>query len=91
MCLSVCLYVCVGGGADGTHVWSVVAGWLEPEVTGVGWRGSEDNNIHIFTNAHTYSAINTQQGRSDAAMQLVRLQGGVGAIATWASFAFSDW
>lgn len=51
--------------ADGTHVWSVVAGWLEPEVGGgFIWDrgGSEDNNAntHIFihTAAHTSIPIN---------------------------------
>lgn len=46
--------------ADGTHVWSVVAGWLEPEGGGgFIWDGggSEDNNkyTHIFINTQTHS------------------------------------
>lgn len=45
-------------------MWSVVAGWLEPEVGVVGRRGvCEDNNIHIFTPTLT---LITQQGCSDA-------------------------
>lgn len=36
--------------ADGTHVWSMVAGWLEPEVSGgfiCNGGGSEDNNMNM--------------------------------------------
>lgn len=55
-----CVCACV---ADETHVRSVVAGWLEPEVSGGfiwdGW-GSGDNNrnIHILIHAHTSFPIN---------------------------------
>lgn len=51
--ISMRLCVCV---ADGTHVWSVVAGWLEPEVGGglhlgqSGERGgSQDSNMNTHT------------------------------------------
>lgn len=55
-----CVCACV---ADGTHVWSVVAGWLEPEVSEGFFRkggAAEDNNtnMHIFIHAHTSFPIN---------------------------------
>lgn len=49
-----CVNACV---ADGTHVWSVVAGWLEPEIGGglyVGQKGGDLKTVHIFINLYTH-------------------------------------
>lgn len=84
-----CVCACV---ADGTHVWSVVAGWMEPEVSeGFFRKGgvAEDNNTNmdIFIHAHTSFPINkysiSLQFTPLCTSRWVRVDGGCRGVTRW--------